>query len=85
VSEWGIRAGSLMEQALDEIRTNTDAIPTLEAALVALRIEVGELSSEELDGYPFPGEDRKGCLAHELLKRGGFRGGCPVHSSPHRQ
>jgi hypothetical protein len=54
----------------------------VDAALAALRIESGELPSDEMDGYPFPGEERHGCTCPpELLERGGFRGGCPVHAS----
>jgi hypothetical protein len=30
-------------------------IPAVDAALAALRIESGELPSDEMDGYPFPG------------------------------
>jgi hypothetical protein len=70
----------LLEQAL--VQSSLDAIPTVEAALAALRIEAGELPAEELDGYPFPGEVPPGaCICPPaLLARGGYQGGCPVHS-----
>lgn len=79
---WSARAERLLEQALYEIRSGDDAIPTVDAALAALRVEAGELPPDEMDGYPFPGEERLGCTCpDELLERGGFRGSCSVHSS----
>jgi hypothetical protein len=78
---WGVRAEYLLEQALDEIRTGIDAIPTVDAALAALRVEAGELPPNEMESYPSSGEERCGCTCPpELLERGGFRGGCPVHA-----
>lgn len=80
---WGIRAERLLEQALYETQDHIDAIPTVCAALAALRIEVGELPADEMDDFTFPGEEEElSCICPpDLLERGGFRGGCPVHAS----
>jgi hypothetical protein len=79
---WGARAERLLEQALEETRDGADAIPTVLAALTVLRIEASELSPDDVDGFPFPGEERRGFTCPpELLERGGFGGGCPVHAS----
>jgi hypothetical protein len=80
---WGTRAGRLTERALNEIRGGADAIPYLSAALAALRIEAAELPASEMDGFVFPGEPSTvACICPpDLVERGGFRGGCPVHSS----
>jgi hypothetical protein len=55
--------------------------PAVLAALTVLRAEAGELPPDEMDGFSFPGEERCNCTCPpELLKRGGFGGGCPVHA-----
>lgn len=85
-SVWAIRAEHFLEQALDEVRDGIDAIPAVTGALMALRIECGEASEDEMpEGSSFPGEDNRVCICPpELLARDGFRGGCPVHSSAAR-
>jgi hypothetical protein len=78
---WTQRAQRLLEAALGEVIDGVDAIPTVEAAAAALRIACGELPAEELEGYPFPGEERTGpaCICPpDLLARGGYRGNCPA-------
>jgi hypothetical protein len=79
------RAERLLEQALEEVRDGVDAIPTVSAAMTALRIEAGELGADAMDGYPFPDDSRDYICPPDLLKRGGFRGGCPEHSALARQ
>jgi hypothetical protein len=82
-SVWGVRAERLLERALDEVRSGEDAISTVSAAEAALRIELGELPEDAMAGYPFPGEedDEDDCICPpDLLARGGFKGGCPVHA-----
>lgn len=83
MSVWGSRAERLLEQALGEVLSSIDAIPTVDAALAALRIEAGELPADELDGYPFPGEESdKDCTCPpDLRERGGFTSTCPAHGS----
>lgn len=71
---WGARAESLLKQALSEVRDGIDAIPTVSAALTALRIEAGELPESEMAG-----EEAVCICPPDLLKRGGFRGTCPEH------
>lgn len=80
---WGVRAERLLERALYEVQNGDDAIGTVSAALAALQIAVGELPADELEGYPFPGEaPTVECICPpDLLARGGFRGGCLVHSA----
>lgn len=75
---WGARAEALLALALSEAQDDIDAIPTTSAALAALQIEVGELPESELDGW----FDEPECICSpEQIERGGFRGGCPVHST----
>ena len=83
-SIWARRAERLLEQALDEVRDDVDALVTVSAAEAALRIEAGELPASELEGYPFPDEaepERECICPPELVERGGFRSGCPAHSA----
>lgn len=83
---WSARAERLLEQALSETRDGIDAIPTVDAALTALRIEAGEVSADVMDGYPFPGEDAsdEGCACPaDLAARGGWSSRCPVHGGLH--
>lgn len=76
---WQARAVHLLNQALYQVRSEQDAIPTVSAALACLRIEIGELPADELDFmFPDPAEDLCICRP-ELCERGGFSGGCPVH------
>lgn len=78
---WGDRAVNLLNQALSELRDNTDALPTISAAEACLRIQAGELSPAELDGFVFPGEPvPEDCTCPPDLKaRGGFRSTCDAH------
>jgi len=81
--DWAARAERLLEQALDEIRDNADAISAVSAAEVALHIAYGELPAEDLDYWPGPygWDDREvPCTCPPgLVERGGFRGNCPAH------
>ena len=80
-SVWSAHAERLLEQALDEVRDRTDAIPTVGAALAALRAEVGELPEDEAAELAADLARKPECICPpELLARDGFRGGCPVHS-----
>jgi hypothetical protein len=65
------------------VQSGIDAIPTVDAAIAALRIEAGELPADELDGYPFPGEVQQGACIRPpaLLERGGFHSSCPAHAA----
>lgn len=78
---WHTRAEALLERALDEARSGIDAIPTVTAALQALRIEAGEASEDSMDGYHFPGEDDPTpCTCPpDLIARGGWASTCPLH------
>jgi hypothetical protein len=78
---WSDLAEHLLEQALGQIRDGVDAIPAMSAALAALRVEAGELPADELDDVALSDEGSDGvCICPPaLLKRGGFRGGCPTH------
>lgn len=81
-SVWSARAERLLEQALSETRDGIDSIPTVDAALTALRIEAGEVPADAMDGYHFPGEDDSddGCTCPPaLVARGGWSSRCPVH------
>jgi hypothetical protein len=80
---WGIRAERLLEQALDDVRSGVDAIPVVDAALAALRIQARELPADEMDGYRFPGEEEAAeCTCPpDLLERGGFRSSCAAHGT----
>lgn len=81
---WTHRAELLLEQALGELLGNHDPIPTITAALMALRIECGEEPADQMDGYPFPEEERdeSGCTCPpDLVARGGWRSSCPVHGN----
>lgn len=77
---WTLQAERLLEQALGETRDGVDAIPTVSAALAALRIEAGELPAAELAELV---TDAAECVCPpDLLGRGGFRGCCPAeHAS----
>lgn len=80
---WLGRAEWLAERVRSDILSGLDALPVLSALEAALKIEAGELPASELDGYPFPDAeaDTARCICPpDLLERGGFRGGCPVHS-----
>ena len=85
---WTVRAERLLEQALSEVRTGTqDPIPTISAALAALKVEYGELAAGDMDSYPFPDEDGEGSLElctcpPDLVARGGFQSSCiAVHGT----
>lgn len=81
--DWAARAARMLEQALDEIQDNADAIPAVSAAQVALQIAYGELPAEDLDYWPGPygWDDREvPCTCPPALaERGGFRGSCLAH------
>jgi hypothetical protein len=79
-----VRAERLLEEALDEVRNDhSDAIGITEVALGALRIWAGGAPQIDLEGYPWPDEEKDGpaCICPPgLVERGGFRSGCPVHA-----
>ncbi|MEV4079207.1 hypothetical protein AB0J43_02790 [Nonomuraea fuscirosea] len=78
---WSDRAARLLEDALDQLSRGHDPLPEISAAETALRIEAGERSPDEMEGYPFPGED-EGCTCPPALRaRGGFTSTCPAHGS----
>lgn len=83
-SIWSDRAARLLEQAVSQIRDDEDAIPVVGAALAALRIEVGELPEDELEGYPFPGEPRPGICTcpPDLVRRDGYTSSCRADHKP---
>src|SRR5580692_2267324 len=84
-SIWNIRAERVAQQALDEVIDGIDAIPTASLLMAVLRAEVGELDADDmadLDAAFRHEEDPEAdCICPpDLLERGGYRGGCPVHS-----
>lgn len=81
---WDARARRLVEHALAEWEDVEPHSP-LGAALACLHIAEGALPPDELDGYPFPGEEPVvECICSpEQLARGGFRGGCPARGVAH--
>lgn len=79
VAKWDARAKELVEQSLCE--WDTDVLPLLDAAMIALRIMQGEASEDELAGW-WDEDDPPACICPpDLVARGGFKGGCPVHRS----
>jgi hypothetical protein len=79
---WSDRAARLLDTALHRLNAGHDPLPEISAAEMALRIEAGERSPSEMDGYPFPGEDEEkgedeGCTCPlDLRARGGFISTC---------
>jgi hypothetical protein len=72
--KWHARAKAAVEAALFEM-DDVDVIPGLSYAMACLRVANGELPPFELD------ELELACTCPpDLLDRGGFRGGCPVHA-----
>lgn len=84
MTTWGDRAERLLEDALSRLRSGGDALPEIGAAETALRIEVGQIPPDAMDGYPFPGEDGdETCVCPpDLRARGGFTSACPAHTIP---
>jgi hypothetical protein len=81
-TDWSAHAERLLEQALAEVQDNTDAIPTVDAALHVLRAEAGELPEDETASLAYSLDWESECICPpDLVARGGFRGGCPVHMS----
>lgn len=56
-SIWVVRAARLLRQALDEIYSETDPLPSVDAARAALLIGNGDLPASDMDGFPFPDEE----------------------------
>lgn len=82
---WTARAERVAEQVLSDVKSGTDALPAVSLLEAVLRAEAGELPAGEmaaLDAYFRRDEgDEADCTCPpDLLERGGFRGGCPVHS-----
>lgn len=88
MSVWEDRTERLLEEAITRLRAGEgdSVLMAIGAAEAAFRIEMGELSAEEMDGYPFPGEEWEGpsCICPpELVAHGGFKGSCPaIHLMP---
>lgn len=88
---WTGRAERLLEDALSALRDETapldEVFSAAGAAIVCLRIMDRSAPEDELDGYPFPGEEeeyeRMWCTCPpDLRARGGFTSSCPVHGLP---
>jgi len=81
---WDGRAKRLVEQALAEWE-DVEQHATLSAALACMRIADGDLPPDELEGYPFPGEDPDVVCTcpPEMIARGGFKGDCPARGVAH--
>jgi hypothetical protein len=82
MSDWSARAVEALECALSEIRDGEDALPSVSLADACLRAEQGIMDTDELVDltyyYERPGPE---CICPaDLVARGGFRGGCPVHA-----
>jgi hypothetical protein len=82
---WNIRAERIAEQALNEIQDSIDAIPTVSLLLAALRAEGGQLPASEAaeldESFRREENPEADCICQsDLLARGGYRGGCPVHA-----
>jgi hypothetical protein len=90
-SPWSDWIEKLLQQALDEAQSNSEAIPTVDLALHALRAEAGELPEDETASLAASLADlfrEAVCICPpDLVARGSYRGGCPVHSlaSPPRR
>jgi hypothetical protein len=80
---WGKRAEEALKRALDKVRGSIDAIADVTLALDCLRAEAGELPPDVLaDLIADYEDDGPACTCPpELVERGGFKGGCPVHGS----
>lgn len=80
-SRWGERAREATQQALDEIEDDTDPLGSLSLAEACAKAWMGLLPAEEeaeLDACYVKPE----CTCPPgLVKRGGFRGSCPVHGT----
>lgn len=79
-SPWSIRAQKAIEQALDEVTDNTDAMPALSLAMACLQAEAGELDPDEMASLEASYAEPACICPPDLLNRGGHKGGCPVHS-----
>jgi hypothetical protein len=79
-SVWSIRAQEAIEQALGEVIDGDDAIATLSLATACLQAEVGELDAEDMADLDRFYKCPICTCPPDLLERGGYRGGCPVHS-----
>jgi hypothetical protein len=79
-SVWSVRAQEATEQALGEIIDGIDAIATLSLAMACLKAEVGELDPDDMADLDRSYNGPVCICPPDLLERGGFKGGCPVHS-----
>jgi hypothetical protein len=83
LNAWTARAVEALERALGEIHDNEDPLPSVSLADACLRAEQGLLDADELADLTYfyePPEPECICPP-DLIARGGFRGGCPVHGS----
>jgi hypothetical protein len=72
-------AGKLLEQALDDVLSGSDAIPAVGAALIVLRIEAGEHPADELPRLEAfaTGETLAECICPpDQVARGGWSSRC---------
>lgn len=79
---WRQRLEEKLEIALGETRDNVDPSASISLAEVYSRAWAGEATDDELDDLREYEERREPeCICPpDLLERGGFRGGCPVHA-----
>lgn len=80
-SAWSLRAQEALEQALAEVIDGIDAIPAVSLAMACLRAEDGTLAAGEMEDLE-EGYSEPVCICPpDLLARGGYKGGCPVHAA----
>lgn len=90
-AEWyAMLAKRATEHALDQMGANEDAGAALSLATTAWDVVMGSATDDQradMNEYVMPDDggyelvDRRECICPpELLARGGFRGGCPVHA-----
>lgn len=78
-ADWGRLAKDALERALDEVESGRDAISTVSLALDCLRAEVGELPQDTLECLEALYAEPECICPPDLVARGGFKGGCPIH------
>jgi hypothetical protein len=89
--DWGARAETLLEGALDSLRDGHDVIPEVTEALTALYLSMGEKPlTVRIDAAEYAEraqEDRDHvpiCTCRPgLVEQGGFSSSCPTHGVGH--
>jgi len=84
---WRDRAIALLERAAYHLGDDNadDAGSDASAALACIEIGSGQMHTDELLPYPFPGEEQEGpaCTCPpDLVARGGFQSWCPADDHP---